>query len=267
MTADFLEKIVMGPHILPALSRTLKDELILPSSPEAGHQTTARQESDTCLISRAQNPGHSASATTKLTSFLPRESETFSLFKYYLDYIDYLYHVIVPSRVQSQINEIYHCVHNNAPVDLNHLALLFSILAAASYFRHQGTGSFSESPEYAEARCREFISMVGAALVQSNYMTYPTIEGFQATIIVAHYVPTTDTESSISSFFVHGTMVSQAKHLGLHCTDIPRYEEERRTNGFDPVDVELRRRLWWHLVAYDWWEQSLSFPTRLKRLI
>ncbi|KAL1979611.1 hypothetical protein VTN96DRAFT_5451 [Rasamsonia emersonii] len=267
MTADWLEKIVMGPHILPALPMMLKDKVMSPSSPDASQHKMSRRESDICLIPRAQNPAHSASATTKLTSFLPRESETLSLFKYYLDYVDYLYHVIVPSRVQAQINDIYHCVHNNAPVDLNHLALLFSILAAASYFWHQGTGNFSESPEYAEARCREFISMVGAALIQSNYMTYPTIEGFQATVIVAHCVPYTDTDSSIASLFVHGTMVNQAKHLGLHCTDSPRYEEERRTHGFDPVDVEMRRRLWWHLVAYDWLIGFLSGPQERTYLI
>ncbi|KAL1965468.1 hypothetical protein VTN77DRAFT_5724 [Rasamsonia byssochlamydoides] len=268
MTADWLEKIVMGQRIPDALPATLKDKL-MPDGSNAGQQMIARLDRDTQLVSRAQNPsGHSsASTTTKLTSFLPRESETLLLFKYYLDYVDYIYHVVIPSRVQAQINNIYHCVHNHLPVDLNHLALLFSILAAASYFRHQGSGSSPESSDYAEVRCREFTSLVGAALIQSNYMAYPTIEGLQATIIISHCVPNTNPDSSISSFFVHGTMVSQAKHLGLHCTDSLRYEEHRRANGFDPVDVEMRRRLWWHLVGYDWLLGFLSGPQERTYLI
>jgi hypothetical protein len=248
MTADWLEKIVMAQRLHGALPATLEEK---PGFPEE-HMKARTQSYIQHTIARGQTPTGNPSAAAELTSFLPRESQALSLFRYYLDHIDCIFQVTVPSRTQAQINHIYQCMHNNSPVDPNHLALLFSILAAASYLQSQSPGNLSESPDYGEARSHKFVSLVGAALIQSSYMTCPTVEGLQAAIIVTHGGPTANNDPAICSLFAHGTTVGLAKQLGLHCIDSPQYEEERKTNGFDPVDVELRRRLWWHLVAYDW---------------
>lgn len=259
MTADWLENIVMGPRIPDALPTTLKDKLIpfqqngneeavqramaIPLGATGGRQFNVR---NSYLRGQERNLG-----SISLASLLPTKSETLSLFRYYVDCINYLYHVIVPVRVERMIDDIYRCIENNSPVNLNHVALLASILAVTVYFRPQSATEYTESSD-ADARCKEFTSLVGAALLQSNFIAYPTIEGLQATIIIAHYLSSLNTDPSLRSLFLHGTIVSQAKNLMLHYTDTPQHQEERRVNGFDSVEVETRRRLWWHLVAYDW---------------
>lgn len=85
------------------------------------------------------------------------------------------------------------------------------------------------------------------------------MEGLQATMIVAHTLPNLDQDASVRAFFVHGTMVSQGRHMGLHCIDSSRNREDRQLNGFDPVELEMKRRLWWHLAAYDWCGLKFSF--------
>ncbi|KAJ9213294.1 transcriptional regulator family: Fungal Specific TF [Paecilomyces variotii] len=274
MTADWLENIVMGPRIPDALPTTLKDKLIpfqqngneeavqramaIPLGATGGRQFNVR---NSYLRGQERNLG-----SISLASLLPTKSETLSLFRYYVDCIDYLYHVIVPVRVERMIDDIYRCIENNSPVNLNHVALLASILAVTVYFRPQSATEYTESSD-ADARCKEFTSLVGAALLQSNFIAYPTIEGLQATIIIAHYLSSLNTDPSLRSLFLHGTIVSQAKNLMLHYTDTPQHQEERRVNGFDSVEVETRRRLWWHLVAYDWLLGFLSGPQERTYLI
>ncbi|KAJ5910474.1 transcriptional regulator family: Fungal Specific TF [Penicillium tannophilum] len=252
VTADRLETIVMGHRVPSAIPATLRAQL---SQPHIDSQS--RQGSgiitflhDRCMASH-QNP-----ATAPLTSFLPAETEVMSLFNYYCNHLDYQYHLVIPERTKRDIHTLYENVTHNVPIDLNVLALLFSISATAIFFEILST----DSPECAERRSREAAFLAGASLVQSNFMSYPTIAGLQASLIVGHHLSGHLLHPSIASFFVQGTMISQAKSLGLHILDSPSSEEDRRVNGFDEGDVELKRRLWWDLATYDWFLGFLSGP-------
>ena len=249
--ADWLEKIVMSPRVPDALPLGLKDKLI------------AMQRD--CQRPNAETPGgprnHYGDASwtgsesgagldmVNLIALLPPKSEVVGLLRYYVDYINYLYHIIVPDRAVLQVNRIYECIDNGSPVNMSHVALLFSILAVTLYFQLQNS---SESPEHVGKRCQDFAFLVGASLIQANYIAYPNIEGLQATIIIAHHISNIDIDPSVRGFFVLEAMIGQARSLLLHCTDLPRFKEERRHNRSDSVVVEMKRRLWWHLTAYDW---------------
>jgi hypothetical protein len=248
-TADWLENIVMSDRVPTVVARHLQEEVSLS---EAAHHSS-RDNEDSRLsevvpdffrhrLASSENP-----MTVDLMPYLPEMSKTMALFRYYCQYIDYLYHVIIPSRLEDQINRIYHCIEKGIPVDLAHLALLFSILASSVYFQYSnGLSTFAE-------RCsREFIFLTGAALIRSDYIACPTLEGLQASLIVMHYLPNPSFHSSVCSLFLHATIIGQAKSLMLHCIDSSRCREEREANGFDALELELKRRLWWDLASFDW---------------
>jgi hypothetical protein len=52
--------------------------------------------------------------------------------------------------------------------------------------------------------------------------------------------------------------LQMARTMGIHRLDSPHFREERRRNGADMVDVELKRRVWWHIVASDWSVSSIT---------
>jgi hypothetical protein len=247
-TVDRLEKIVMGPRAPDALPKSASDNIIS-SSPS--RQFVGSYPHGMGSVSYGD---HGWAQASSLASCLPRESEALAMFEYYINSIDYIYHLIIHSRVRQMIDDIYANLHNHAHVNLNHLALLFGILAVTSYFQPSTSGEEPNSgtPNQEETRAQEYTSMVGAALTQADYLVYPTFEALQATVIIAHFLPTINTSSSTRAFFLHATIVSQAKQLMLHCIDSPRYEEERRACGSDLVTLEVKRRVWWHLVGYDW---------------
>ena len=227
-TADWLENIVMAPRFPAALPTSIKNK-------------------NTLLTTK-----HSAVSVTNLTSFLPRETEALAQFNYYVDYVGYLYHTIIPNHVQSQIHAIYQSMHDasSAAVNLNHLALLFSILASAYYFQNLGTNA--APAKQVEKRCQEYIALITAALTQSDYMNYPTIEGLQASLVVNQFLPNHEQDHPARALFHIGTLVNQCRQMGLFQIDSAQNKAFRKKHGFDPADVELRRRLAWLVASSDW---------------
>lgn len=239
-TADWLEKIVMGDRVPTGLSS-------MAGGPKIQDVVSPRQGTVTSGMSGDWTASQDNPATVQLGSFLPKKTEAMALFHYYTGCIDYLYHIILPRRVEEQIHGVYQGVEKGEPVDLNHLALLFSIVASALFLQLS-----IESSEFAEACSRECTFLTGAALIQGNYSVYPTIEGLQATLIVAHNITSMNIHPSVNALFSLGSIVSQAKTLMLHCIDSPRFREVRKANGCDVMEIELKRRIWWDLVTYDW---------------
>lgn len=226
-TADWLENLMVASRIPDALPMSIKDKFI-PTK-------------------------HSTVSITNLTSFLPRETEALAQFNYYIDSVGYLYHTIIPSHVESQIHAIYQSMHDasSAVVNLNHLALLFSILASAYYF--QNLGANGAPAKQVEKRCQEYITLITAALTQSDYMNYPTVEGLQAALVVLQFLPNHGQDTPARALFNIGTLVNQCRQMGLFQIDSAPSKAFRKAHGFDPVDVELKRRLAWLVASSDWY--------------
>ncbi|KAJ5385407.1 hypothetical protein N7517_003318 [Penicillium concentricum] len=255
LTADWLETIVMGHRVPSTVPATLRAELSQRREPERSptEQNTTPGDRFPAICERLasrENP-----ATIHLPSYLPPLAEALSLFRYYCKYLDFQYHVIIPSRVEQQIETIYDRVARNEAINLAHTSLLFGITAAALYYQ-----LLIESPEHAEPFSQECTFLAGAALIQSNYIPYPSLEGLQATMIIGHHLSNMNLPSSVSPLFVHRSFVSQATSMGLHLVDSPRVVAERSANEFDKTNVELKRRLWWDLATYDWLLGFLSGP-------
>ncbi|KAJ5101406.1 hypothetical protein NUU61_003628, partial [Penicillium alfredii] len=259
LTADWLETIVMGHRVPSAVPAPLREELSHQQQLENASPSQGALPSNPWATMRS---GHVAlrenPMTIYLPTYLPPKQEALGLFRFYCDYLDFQYHITIASRVEQQINGIYDGIARHEPINLHHMALLFSIIASALYYK-----LLIEASESADVCSRETVFLTGAALIQSNHVSYPSIEGLQATIIVGHHLSNMNLHPSVSALFTHGSLVSQAKSLGLHLIDCPRHAEERMAKGFDKTDVELKRRLWWDLASYDWLLGFLSGPQEL----
>ncbi|GKZ24036.1 hypothetical protein AbraIFM66951_010534 [Aspergillus brasiliensis] len=264
LTADWLENIHMADRVPTATPKWFRDGLDDPArgrNPNLNRETgLARPLLSMPYMNRSaidENP-----ASINLITYVPAKAEALDLFRYYHHYVDYLYHIIVPRRVQDQIDGIYRCIESGAPVDLNHLALLFGILASSLCLQRSVVASTD-----AEARSQEFAFLTGAALIQSHYSLSPTLVGLQATMVVMHNVSNWNIPPSVSGLFVHGAIVSQAKSLMLHCIDSPRFRNEREGSDYDAIDLEVKRRLWWDLTSFDWLLGFLTGPQEWTYLI
>ncbi|CAG8425227.1 unnamed protein product [Penicillium salamii] len=252
-TVDWLENIVMGPRVPSAVPATLRAELSHRDSENSPSQYLSPLEESRILRQDVFSQEHPA--TIHLGSSLPPHAEALRVFRYYCMYLDFQYHLIIPAQVEQHIEDIYRNDARRLPMNLAHVALLFSILASALYYEHLEDGS-----GHAEKVSRETTFLAGAALIQGNYLSYPTIEGLQATMIIGHQLSNMNLPPSVSSLFLHRSSVNQAISMRLHLIDSPQLVNERRSVQSDEPDVELKRRLWWDLAAYDWLIGFLSGP-------
>lgn len=248
LTADWLETIVMGHRVPSAIPAPLRAEL---SQKQHSERSSLWQNAvpgvQSAMTRRDPIASRENPATVHLPSYLPPKAEALSLFRYYCAYLDFQYHLIIQSQVEWQIETIYERVACNESVNFGHAALLFSIIASAIYYK-----LLMESSEYADLCSQETTFLAGAALIQGNYIAYPTIEGLQATMIIGHHLSNMNLPPSVSSFCVHRSFMNQAINMRLHLVDSRRSVDERAANGFDKTNIELKRRLWWDLATYDW---------------
>ncbi|KAL4942000.1 hypothetical protein BDV06DRAFT_235717 [Aspergillus oleicola] len=252
LTADWLEHIHMGDRVPAAVNPQLREELYNRPLNLHDHNGPAR-----ILLSAQPDPSDLTQnpATVNLLQFLPAESDTAALFTYFCRNLSYLYHLIIPSRVESQINEVYRCVERGAPVNPNYLALLFAITGTSLFLQCS-----IESSALAGRCSRQFSFLTGSALARANYGCNPTIEGLQAVLIIFHNISNVHCCTSVRAFFTVGSILDQAKNMLLHRIDTPRAREERKLRPVSTVDLELKRRLWWDIASFDWCLGFLSGP-------
>jgi hypothetical protein len=249
MTADRLENILMGHRIPSAVPAALREELSGHQHIQASRQHTgAASSSFHSLVRTSGSVSLRHPAIICLTSFLPSEADALSFFDYYYNHLDYQYHLVIYARTKRDIHTLYEAICHGGLGDLKHIALLFSIIATALFYQLLST----ESSDVAEICSRETAFLAGAALIQSNYAAYPTVEGLQAAMIIGHHLSSLTLNPSVSSLFSHGALVSQAKSLGLHLLDCPQVAAGRQEKSFDKIEIELKRRIWWDLASYDW---------------
>jgi hypothetical protein len=242
-TTDWLETIVMGHWVPNAVPSALRTE----GQPGNAFQHPSNAPGSYHVPPRGEHAiTRQSTASIDLPSNLPPEGEALSLFRYYCDHLDFHYHAIIPNRVEQQIRKIYDQHSRHEASDLNHVALLFSIMASSLQYKLPEESSSSAS------RSQAAIFLSGSALIQSNYVAYPTIEGLQATTIIGHNLSSTGLPSAVSSLFVPRLSINQAIHMSLHLIDCPRLVDERKSQHTDRACIELKRRLWWSLISNDW---------------
>lgn len=247
-TVERLETIVMGhwiPNAVPTILRedaASREENLMPSN-----TSMIMSEWQQSMMAKYRTLVRESPTTINLPSHLPSEEEAMCILRYYCAHLDFQYHVVHPGRTEKQIREIYGAISRQRPIDLSHTALLFSITASTLYYKLQG-----EPSDYADVCSQAAAFLAGAALMQSNYIAYPTLEGLQATMIIGHNLSNTTLPSVVSSLFVHRLFVNQAINMKLHLLDCPRSGNEPAFDVPDKALLELKRRMWWDLVSYDW---------------
>lgn len=248
-TVERLETIVMGhwiPNAVPTNLRDNTESSTCASVPSGTYAATSEWQRG--MMERYHIISRESPNLVHLSSHLPPLEEALCMFRYYCAHLDCQYHVILPSLTQQQIRGIYDAISSQQPINLSHTALLFSIIASVLYYKLQG-----EPSEYAEICSQAAAFLTGAALTQNNYISYPTLEGLQATMVIGHNLSNTTLPSAVSSFFVHRLYINQAVNMKLHLLDCPRASNDHATAGSpEIVLLELKRRIWWDLVAYDW---------------
>jgi hypothetical protein len=150
------------------------------------------------------------------------------------------------------LKEMYNDLDVNRLPFATQLAFFLSIFAGSAYvskatLQLECSTSGRRSPlALAESWYKQ------AVLLLTKPPVPPSTQALIAMMTLAHLC--TQIEGFSGSFGILAMSgLQMARTMRIHRLDSHRFREERRKNGADMVDVELKRRVWWHIVASDWY--------------
>ena len=199
--------------------------------------------------------GGSLSGLAKLV-WLPTQGEAVQLFENYAKNIDYLQHVLHASSVRILLDKVYMYLAKRQPVESSHVALLLSIFASTAYYwtsRNDDDLLFL-SPQDANQASLLWSKAALDVLEHSRRTTSGSIEDIQATVILSFLVFNLEGFSATSRSLMSTALII-ARDLSLYKVDAHHHGREGSLQE-DSVEIEIKRRVWWHIVATDWYVPS-----------
>jgi hypothetical protein len=186
---------------------------------------------------------------------LPHRQEATELLGIYLRHIEYLHHVTYNPWLNDILREIYDAIETEIEPSLGSVSLLLGIFASSCAFL-QAT-SPDQVPRKisifeAQHLTTTFLKSTLDCLDARSRIASANLETLQAFVTVFFLMYNLEGLSSRARIGVTKA-VGMAKDLGLHRLDLelpgsaqPGLAERSK------VEIEIKRRVWWHLVATDW---------------
>jgi len=190
--------------------------------------------------------------------WLPLQTEANVLVNSYIQDLSYIQHVLHPPSLPITIDETYRQVGGQAPVQSGHLILLLSIIACATHIwgpreEDDDENSLFVSSAQANAQTPLWIRSAYAVLNAAQDCAIPTLETIQGIIILSFVISNLEGVSMRYRSLI-STGLLLARELDLH-----RIDSATNAHVAPPLRVEMSRRVWWYLVATDWY--SLTNPS------
>lgn len=181
----------------------------------------------------------------------------------YLSDITYIHHVVHTPSVRRLVDELYQNLNHKGSVKLGHVSLLLAILASTTFFwteRDMHSPLFSSVKE-ANQQATMWMKHALEVLEYSRLKGSNSLEDIQATIIVAFLI-TNLVGITPQAWYVFSTAITVARHLQLHRIDHPQNTRLGKSRQ-DKIHTEIGRRVWWYLVATDWYVSLQQLPHRV----
>lgn len=179
--------------------------------------------------------------------WLPPKSEGTWMLDHYAKHVESLHHVVHIPSVQALMEDLYNQLPLGFNVKPSHVALVLSIFASTTYMLSSQTTvehfvNQQDATRYAFTCTKAALSV----LEHSSRSTPGSIEDIQAAIILSFVV--FNFEGFTSRFrFLSSRALTMARDISLHRIDAGAHRSQER-----PLDLEMKRRVWYHLVSTDW---------------
>jgi hypothetical protein len=132
------------------------------------------------------------------------------------------------------------------------LMLLFSIFAgAALVWTPQLLERLQSTREEAKAAFMAYARLALDILEHPRRLIQTSTTSLVAISTMAHLLMNTDGFPLKVHLLRHRCLL-MSREMGIHRLDTCKSREERRLKGCDMIEIEVQRRLWWHMVASDW---------------
>jgi hypothetical protein len=183
--------------------------------------------------------------------WLPQHTQARLLLDNYIADLSYIQHVVHHPSLPAIVDDVYRQIDGQEPVTPGKIVLLLSIIANATHI-WAPRGDFDEdcslflSPAQANAQVPFWINATQAVLNAAQNSAAPTLEIIQGIIILSFVICNLE-GVSLRYRSAISTALMLGRELGLH-----RIDHEFNHAVMSTIQAEMGRRVWWYLVATDW---------------
>ncbi|TRX92174.1 hypothetical protein FHL15_007041 [Xylaria flabelliformis] len=237
-----------------------EDSLI--SSLSSGLTLTIRSVDDIInLEGSLRNTSLISEESLKNIVVFPAYKTAVILFDCFETHVDHMCRILNLPIVRSLMKSVYTRINQNEYVPPGQAALLLALFALSAFF-HQPTRSAefqavgNDTTYLSKFWSRGALDM----LDHSRRNTSGTLEDVQALILMSYVTYHLD---GFSARYRHllATAVSMAQDLGMHRLDSDDRALKSDTSSLRAlIDHEVKRRVYWHLIASDWTQSTMSGP-------
>ncbi|KAI1747076.1 fungal-specific transcription factor domain-containing protein [Xylaria castorea] len=198
---------------------------------------------------------------SKTTVVLPTYKTAVILVDCFEAHVDHMCRILYLPIVRSLMKSVYTRINQDGSVLPGQVALLLALFALSAFF-YQPT---STAEVLAIGNDTTYLSKFwsrGAldVLEHSRRNTSGTLEDVQALILMSYVTYHLD---GFSARYRHllAIAVSMAQDLGLHRLDSNDCAPKNDSSSLRVlIDHEVKRRVYWHLIASDWTQSTMSGP-------
>lgn len=158
----------------------------------------------------------------------------------------------IPST-RDLMEQTYRDIFEGKEPNLTSLLLLFSILAgAALVWTPQLLETLSATQAEAEAACTAYTTLATSILDNAHRPIAPSTNALAAISTLAHVITNSD-GYPVKVHVLRIRCMLMARAMQIHRLDTAKSVEERRAKGCNYIELEVQRRVWWNMVASDWY--------------
>lgn len=151
------------------------------------------------------------------------------------------------------MENVYQCFLEGEEPPAADLMLLFSIFAgAALVWTPRLLEILNATRDEARSAFLAYSRTALCILDHPHGLIQPSTTALVAIGTMAHLVMNTD-GFPLKVHMLRHRCFMMSREMDIHRLDTAKSIEERRVKGCDMIDVEVRRRVWWNMVASDWY--------------
>lgn len=158
-----------------------------------------------------------------------------------------MYHIVHAPTAQKNFETVYDSIEQGQQPNYAQLALLCAIFTLSAYF-YPAT---SEN-EMERWNGHRWGALTRDLLSKSDCLVKPTIEALQSMIIIGQHIMPNVTGASMMRILA-ATEIQLARTLSIDQVDSLSSKRKRENFDVNWAEVEVKRRIWWHLVSTEWY--------------
>jgi hypothetical protein len=180
-------------------------------------------------------------------AWLPPKDEGAWMLESYAEHVAFLHHVVHVPSVQGIMDDLYHQLSLGFNPKPNHAALLLSIFASTAYMLSSRASGLHSMNQQDATNCAFVWSKAALNLFEhSSRSTQGSIEDIQAAIILSFVVFNFE-GYTVRFRQLSSRALTMARDISLHRIDADANRCHER-----PIELEIKRRVWYHIVSTDW---------------